>query len=273
MCGSRSGRSFRRHSPAADVLHLARQRLVGHAVVLDEAGELHPAASSAVTISPRPWFHSCVTVCVNSTSVSTYVPGSSQTSGSAVSKYGYSIASPSRPIVERPEHRVALAHEEAAAGPEQPRHDLPPALDVGQPAERADPREDEVEPPCAEDVDRGVEVGLDELRRRSRSPPRADAPPRARRARSRARSSAPRAARARSCPSRCGTGGARLRGRRRHRGAAGRSARPRSGGPGRHGTARGRTRPRRRAPGHARPSWRGSRFRGRSSRASWQLTL
>ena len=36
-----------------------------------------PASSTAVTISPRPWFHSCVVLCVNTTSVSTYVPPSS----------------------------------------------------------------------------------------------------------------------------------------------------------------------------------------------------
>ena len=157
-------------------------------------------------------------------------------------------------------------------GRSRPRHDVAPALDVGQPAERADPREDEVEAALAEDVGGRVDVGLDELRRRPRSAPRADGPPRARRGRSRARSSARRAARARSCPSRCGTGGARLRGRRRRRAAAGRSARRRSDGRGRRGTARGRSRPRRRAPGRARPSWRGSRFRGRSPvhRGSWR---
>ena len=69
---------------------------------------------------------------------------------------------PVRPIVERPQHRVGLAHEEASAGPEQARHDIAPALDVGQPAERADPREDEVEAALPEDVGGGVDVGFHE---------------------------------------------------------------------------------------------------------------
>ena len=70
---------------------------------------------------------------------------------------------PVRPIVERPENGVGLAHEEAPSGPEEPRHDIPPAVDVGQPAERADPREDEVEASLAEDADGRVDIGLDEL--------------------------------------------------------------------------------------------------------------
>ena len=147
-----------------------------------------------------------------STSVSTYVPGLVPDERLGRLEVRVLDRQPLVAIVERPEHRVALAHEEAAARPEQPRHDSPPAMDVGQPAERADAREDEVEPARAKDVDRGVEVGLHErdfraslLRESARLGERGgEVEP---------GDPAPRAARARSCPSRCGTGGARRRDR------------------------------------------------------------
>ena len=43
------------------------------------------------------------------------------------------------------------------------RHDLGPAADVGQPAERPDARVDEVEALRPERLGRAVEIGLDEL--------------------------------------------------------------------------------------------------------------
>ena len=58
---------------------------------------------------------------------------------------------------------MALAHEEAAARSQKIRDDAPPPADVGQPAQRPDAGEDEVEALRAEHVDRGVDVRLDEL--------------------------------------------------------------------------------------------------------------
>jgi hypothetical protein len=49
-------------------------------------------------------------------------------------------------IVERPQHRMALADEQASARPQELRHDLPPAADRRQPAERSDAGVDEGEP-------------------------------------------------------------------------------------------------------------------------------
>ncbi len=59
---------------------------------------------------------------------------------------------------------MALTDEEASAGAEQVGDDLTPAVDVGQPAERADPGVDEVEPASLERLGRRVELGDDELR-------------------------------------------------------------------------------------------------------------
>jgi hypothetical protein len=68
-----------------------------------------------------------------------------------------------RALTERPEHGMALAHEEAPARSQEVRDDAAPPTDVGQPAQRSHTREDEVEAPRAEHVDRGVEIRLDEL--------------------------------------------------------------------------------------------------------------
>ena len=63
-----------------------------------------------------------------------------------------------------PEHRMALADEEAAAWAEQGRDDLRPAADIRQPAERADPRVDEIEAACSEDGGRVVDLRRHEAR-------------------------------------------------------------------------------------------------------------
>ncbi len=61
-----------------------------------------------------------------------------------------------------PQHRMALAHEQPPAGPQQARHHPGPAGDVGQPAQRADPRVHEVEGLRAQDGDRVIHLGFDE---------------------------------------------------------------------------------------------------------------
>ena len=59
---------------------------------------------------------------------------------------------------------MALADEQASAGPQEVGDDLTPTVDVGQPAERADARVDEVEATAPERLGRLVELGDDELR-------------------------------------------------------------------------------------------------------------
>ena len=63
----------------------------------------------------------------------------------------------------RPEHRVSLTDEQPPAWLQETGHDTGPPTDVGQPAQRADAREDEVERLRLEHVQCGVHVRLDEV--------------------------------------------------------------------------------------------------------------
>ena len=67
-------------------------------------------------------------------------------------------------VGERPENGVPLADVEPAAGSQQRGDDPGPAPHVGQPAEGADARVDEIERPLVENVERVVRLGLDERR-------------------------------------------------------------------------------------------------------------
>ena len=59
---------------------------------------------------------------------------------------------------------MALADEQPAARPQQRGNDLPPAANIGEPADRVDARVHEVEPLPAEHICRRAELGDDELR-------------------------------------------------------------------------------------------------------------
>ena len=62
-------------------------------------------------------------------------------------------------VGQRQQHRMSLAQEQPAAGPEQVGDHLGPAVDVGQPAQRPDAGEDQVVAARAEDLDGVVDVG------------------------------------------------------------------------------------------------------------------
>jgi hypothetical protein len=61
-CGGRSGRSLSRHSWLSSFVICPRG--ASHGTLWCSASPVTaiPASMSAVTISPRPWFHSCVVV-------------------------------------------------------------------------------------------------------------------------------------------------------------------------------------------------------------------
>ena len=61
-------------------------------------------------------------------------------------------------LVDRHQHRVALADEQPAPGTQQRGHDPGPVGDVGQPVQRPDARVDEIERRLAQRVDGAVDV-------------------------------------------------------------------------------------------------------------------
>ena len=177
-----------------------------------------PCSSSAVTISPRPWFHSWVTLCANdgvgldvraalvpdrsARPLEVRVARRPAARRRAASSSAHSIGCPSR-MNSRP------------PGAQQAGHDPGPAPDVRQPAQRADAGEDQVEARRPSTSSRVVDVGLDEVdvARRSRRPaPRACSSAGGREVQPghRARRAGP----ATRCRCRCGTAGARRAARR-----------------------------------------------------------
>ena len=147
-------------------------------------------------------------------------------------------------IAHRLEHRMAFPDEQPPTRPEQGRHDGRPPADVGEPVQRPDPGVDEVEALAAEHVRRGVDVGQDELDVGTGAGGEVAGGVDRRRREVEAASPGRRAGPARWCRCRCGTGGARSRGRRCRRGGVGRTPRrptaPRDRrGAGRSGSRRG----------------------------------
>ena len=66
-------------------------------------------------------------------------------------------------VSQRPQHGMAFAEEQPPPWAQQPADDVGPAADAGQPAQRADPREHQVEPTLTENPDRVVDVSFDEF--------------------------------------------------------------------------------------------------------------
>jgi hypothetical protein len=64
-------------------------------------------------------------------------------------------------LVDGPQHGVALAQEKPAAGPQQCRHHLGPARDIGQPHQRPDAGVHQIESPWVENACGPVDIGLD----------------------------------------------------------------------------------------------------------------
>ena len=89
MSGSRSGCSTSDHS-SSSTSRTIRPGRASHGTLRCSTRPVssNPRRSSAVTVSPMPWFHDIARLWTKSTSVSTYVPGSSSSIGSGVSKYG-----------------------------------------------------------------------------------------------------------------------------------------------------------------------------------------
>ncbi len=165
MCGRRSGRSVRRYSPPSDGGHLPRQGVPRHGVVLLERRQLQARrehrrddlADAVIPLVRDVLREHLVGLDVGAVLVPDHRLGLLEVRVLD----GEDAIGPR--VAERPEHGMALADEEPPARPQETRDDLGPACDVGQPAERADAREDEVEALAAERLGRAVEIGVDEL--------------------------------------------------------------------------------------------------------------
>ena len=146
--GSRNGRSTSRNSlNGGTASNSSSSGFHGSVSCSSNATSTSPAAATAVRISPIPWFHdrSSGARAASHRPRRWSLPRSE--SLRRLSKYGYSItSSPSgRGSDKRPNDRMPLADVQPATRPQEPGHDACPLLDVGQPAQRADPGVDEIE--------------------------------------------------------------------------------------------------------------------------------
>ena len=257
----RSTPSASTHSPSKSGLgsHGVAQRIPRHLAVFLERG--HGQARrpvNAVKISPSPWLKMMVFG-----AASVPEPGV----GVLLDEHGalgleVGILDDQQTVgprvAHRPQHRMALPHEQPTAGPQQAGDDARPTRGCrAASTDGADARVDDVDALRTERVHRVVD---DPPRRTARRHLRAapvHAPPPTPPGRSPARSStARRAGPATPCRCRCGTAGARRRGRRADPAAAGRSEPPARGTRGRRSSP-GRSRRVRCASAPATPSWPG----------------
>src|SRR5215470_8716075 len=154
------------HAPfaALELLHLAGQRVPGDAVVLDQPGQLHPVSQQGRDDLAKAMVP-LVGAVVDEDGVGLDI-GAPLVEDHRLVPLDVGILQHEQVVVpaliERPQHRVALADEQPPAHAQQGGDHTRPAGDVGQPAQRADPRVHQVERLPAQDRDRVVHLGLDE---------------------------------------------------------------------------------------------------------------
>ena len=210
-----------------DPLHLPGESFPGNAVVLRQARNRKARGKQRLMISPRPWFHSCVTLCAKPRRSRRRCPRCRRPSVRPARSTGTDHQQViGTLVVQRPQHRVPLADEQPPARPQQATTTEAHRRDVGQPAQRADTRVHQVEPAEPRTSSGTVDIRLHERRIRAGRRAR-DGPAERQAPRSRARSSTRPAGRATPCRSRCGTAGAPRAARRCRRAAGRRSGRHR----------------------------------------------
>ena len=230
VCGRRSGCSRSRHSPPPMSCIAPARAFHGTLSCSTSVVSVSPWSSSAVTTSPRPWFHSSPRWCSN-VDVGVDVRARRRTRRSA-------RVARSTGARRRAGRRVRDRRSPTASGWPSRMNSRPPGRRrpattpaqrsmLGQPVDRADAGVDEVERRGRQHVERVVHLGLDELdvgTGRGGQPPglveRGGGEVEAGHA-------APRAGRARRCRCRCGTAGGRRAARRPTRAAGGRRRRRR----------------------------------------------